>query len=1107
MEDIESVPVRTPDQRLRVFVSSTIRELAEERAAVIQAISNLRLIPIFFESGARPHSPRRLYRAYLEQSHIFIGIYWQNYGWLAPGMEVSGLEDEYLLSENKPRLIYIKTPAPERDSDLVGLLGRIKGDDSVSYKYFETTDELKEYIADDLALLLTERFEHSYKDQESTAHHAAASPSNLPYELNRFVGRQQQIRAIFDLFERVETRLVTLTGPGGVGKSRLAVRLASDLKDRFQDGAWLVELASVNNPALIAQSAVRMFDLLEEEGQPMMQTLVEYLRTRKLLLILDNCEHLIEDAALFAQSLLRSAPGLRVIATSREPLGIEGEIIWTLPPLSAPDPEEDVTSETLAQYEAVDLFIERASSVRPYFRIDDQNASAVAQVCTRLDGIPLAIELAAARLTSLSVEDVAARLDDRFRLLVGNRTSLPRQQTLQSLIDWSYDLLPEEERVLMRRLSVFAGGWSLEAAEIICAGDEIDENEVLDLLAHLIDKSLVVTDVQKTGIRYRFLETIRQYAVDRLEEGEDANELGVKHSQYYLGLSEESYSKLWGKEQGYWLDRLEIEHDNLRKALVRFSKDDPTGDSLLRMAGSMWRFWEVRGYIGEGRSWITLALESNPNASTYIRANGLRGAGILARQHGDYDEAQSHHEQSLALFRQLGPDFNLGTARQLDALGEIEQFHGNYERAIAFHEESLALQEKIGDQEGIAASLGHLGVVAREQGRYEEAEELLGQSLRLNRDLGDRLRIGVDLNNLGLVATLQCQYDRALGYHEEAVQQYRDLNNKLGISESLMNLGDVAKDRGDFMRSDALYAECLALKKELGDRRGISRTTVRQATTALLQGDYRRARELADQSLVSFKELGIKRGVVVSLRIGAFVAVYEGDFSRAGRLAEESLDLAQQLEAQCEAALAKVVIGLSAHAQAHLTEAQRCYQEALMYFREVNDRRNIAHTLVGLARTAYRLDDHAQAEEFLEESLSLSRKYGILWSLAYSLEIMGLLRRSEGDYSYALQLLRESLQLSSEQENRQGIANALGAIAGLAAMVNQPGTAVRLFAAAEKIREDIGNKMGQADQKEYEVCLRLAKVQVSKAAFSALLGEGRDMSTEEAIRDGMSGLD
>ena len=1029
-----------------------------------------------------------------------------------PAMETAVLAEAIRLGEYDPK------PGPKPDhqgaSQTVsaarpaGLIlpDRITNDDSATFRYLASINETKELLADDLDLLSEDRYGPSLEGDQFADQQPAEPPSNLPYELNRFVGRQEQIAAIRDLFERESSRLVTLTGPGGVGKTRLAIRVASQLRPRFQDGVWLVELARLTNPVVIAQLTVRTFALVEEKGQTRMQTLIEYLRSRNLLLVLDNCEHLIEDVARFAQSLLRAVPGLFILATSREPLAIEGEVIWALPPLSTPDPEEDVTPETLARYEATDLFIERASAVRPNFSVNQQNALAVAQVCERLDGIPLAIELAAARLRALSVEDIVTRLDDRFRLLVGSRTSEPRQQTLQALIDWSYDLLPEKERMLMRRLSVFAGGWSLAVAEDICSGGGVEETEVLDLLAQLVDKSLVVAELQKGVIRYQFLETIRQYATDRLEKAEEVDEYRAKHTQYYLRLSRESYGKCWGREQGYWLDRLEAEHDNLRKALEHLLDDDPTGEALLRMAGSLWRYWEVRGYINMGRYWITRALEENPNASTYVRANGLRGAGILARQQGDYVEAKAHHEESLALFRQLGPDFNLQIARQLDALGEIEQYYGNYEKAVALHQESLVLQQEIGDKEGVAASLAHLGVIARERGRYDKAEELLQQSLQLNRELGDRLRISVDLNNLGLVATRQCHYERALSYHDEAVQQYRDLNNKLGISESLLNMGDVAKNRGDFRHSMALHNECLALKKELGDRRGMARTNVRLATTALLQGDYRQARELADQSLVSFKELGIRRGVVVALRIRALVAVYEGDFELAGRLAEESLHLAEEIEALHEAALAKNVLGLSAHGQARLVEAREWFEEALLLFRDVNDRRNIAHTLVGLARTTYRLDDHQRAQELLEESLSLSRAFDIQWSLAFSLEIMGLLRRSAGDYGGALEIYQESLQLSFEQESRQGVVNCLGAIAGLAAMLNQPEIAVRLFAVTEQLREAIGNKMEQADQQEYEACLQLARDQLDEAAFNTLWRDGQAMSTQQAVKEALSGI-
>jgi predicted ATPase/DNA-binding SARP family transcriptional activator/Tfp pilus assembly protein PilF len=982
---------------------------------------------------------------------------------------------------------------------------RVADDDSATFRYLATISEAGK-LAADRHLLPLDRFGRSPEggmrwDQEPTE-----PPSNLPYELNRFVGRQEQLAAIYGLIERDSSRLVTLTGPGGVGKTRLATRVGAQLRPRFRDGVWLVELARLNNPILIAQLTVHTFGLVEEGGQTRMQTLVEYLRSRRLLLILDNCEHLIEEAARFAQALLRAAPGLSILATSREALGTVGEVVWALPPLSAPDPEEEISPETLNRYEATDLFLERASAVRPEFSIDEHNAWAVAQLCVRLDGIPLAIELAAARLRALSVEDIVSRLDDRFQLLVGSRTSEPRQQTLRALIDWSYDLLPEEERKLMRRLSVFVGGWSLDAAEVVCAGNGIEQREVLDLLAQLIDKSLVMTELQKGIIRYQFLETIRRYAADRLQKAGEVDEYSAKHAQYYLGLAQESYGKCWGREQGFWLDRLETEHDNLRKAMEHLVDEDPTGEALLRMAGSLWRYWEVRGYINMGRYWITLALKVSPSASAYTRANALRGAGILARQQGDYVEAKALHEESLALFRELGPEYNLSVARQLDALGEIEQYYGNYDQATGLHQESMALQREIGDKEGVAASLAHLGVIARERGRYDEAEELLQKSLKLNRELGDRLRISVDLNNLGLVAIRQCHYERALSYYDEAVQQYRDLNNKLGISESLLNMGDVAKNRGDFRHSTVLHNECLALKRELGDRRGIARTTVRLATTAMLQGDYRRARELADQSQATFEELGIRRGVVTALRTRALVAVYEGDFEFAAGLAEESLHLAQQIEALPEAALAKNVLGLAAHAEARLTDAREWFEEALAFFREVDDHRNIAHTLVGLARTAYRHGDHQRAHELLEESLALSREYGIQWSLAFSLEIMGLLRRSEGDYTGALQMFQESLQLSAEQANRQGVVNCLGAIAGLAAMLEQPEVAVRLFAVTEQIRAEIGNKMGQADKQEYEARLQLARGQLDEDAFSMSWCEGLALNAEQAVTEALKGF-
>ena len=478
--------IRTPDQRLRVFVSSTLAELAEERAAVREAIERLQLTPVLFELGARPHPPRDLYRAYLEQSQIFVGIYWQRYGWVAPDETVSGLEDEYRLSVGMPRLLYVKAPAPDREARLAELLGRIQSDDTASYKPFQTPEELARLVSADLALLLSERFMSPATLSEAHPSVSDRPHHNLPVQLSSLVGREAELATVKRAL--ANSRLVTLTGVGGAGKSRLALQVAGDLLNEYADGAWLVELAPLSEPERVPSAVASGLAILEDPHRPPAETLAEQLRSRQLLLVVDNCEHVLATCADLLASLLGAAPRLRVLATSREGLGIPGEIVIPVPSLAIPDQATDVS--LLPSLSAVRLFVERAQAVRPDFELTPANAEAVAEIVRRLDGIPLAVELAAARVKVLSAQQIASRLSDRLRLLSGGpRTAVPRQQTLRAAMDWSYGLLDDVEQHVFRRLSVFMGSCTLEAVEAICGGDGIEAVDILDLVSRLVDKS------------------------------------------------------------------------------------------------------------------------------------------------------------------------------------------------------------------------------------------------------------------------------------------------------------------------------------------------------------------------------------------------------------------------------------------------------------------------------------------------------------------------------------------------------------------------------------------------------------------------------------------
>lgn len=919
--------------------------------------------------------------------------------------------------------------------------------------------------------------------------------NNLPLPLTSFIGRGKDVDELEHLLGR--SRLLTISGPGGAGKTRLAIQVSQNVRGSFPDGIWFVDLGPLSKSTLLSQYVINVLGIREEAGRSPDQMLIDNLQSKTLLLILDNCEHLLPDVALMAEAILRGAPRVRVLATSREKLGTSGEVIWRIPPLTSPDSRETTIFENLMQFESVRLFQDRASAASSNFTISRENADAVAQICARLDGLPLAIELAAARVRVLSVEEIVRRLNDRFRLLVGSRTALPRQRTLHALIDWSYDLLTEKERLLLRRLSVFSGGWTLEAAEQVCSGGDIEDWEVLDLLTGLIDKSFVVGETRNGHERYRFLETILKFSQERLFESNGTEEFAQKHAAYFLRMTVNSYGKEWGPEQALWLVWLDEENDNLRSALEWLSQTSGNEELLLQMAGSLWRFWEIRGYLTEGRVWLETALAKNPNKAGYWYANGLGGAGHLARQQGDYEQAQALHEQSLNLFRELGG--KLDTARQLNALGEIAHHLGNYSRSIGLHEESLSLRYEIGDKEGIAVSLRQLGVIARDHGQYQRARELLEESLTLERELGDKLLMALTLSDLGLVAYHLCDYERATSLFTEVKSVQHELNDRLGISNSLQNLGNVAKDQGDFTRAELLYQQTLAVKKEIGDKRGISRVIAALAEVAFWQGKYPLAADLAGQSLTISQELGIKRVVLTSKGLLGFISHYQGNYERSVPLAEEILALSMEMDAPQGTAYGKVLLALGKYSEGYLEEARDKFQEALETFKKVNDCRNIAGTYVNLARTAYRLGDNAAAMHYLEESLSISRELDIRWNLGFVLEIMGLLKRNDGNYERSLKLFQESLHLSLEQKNQQGIANCLGALAGLAVVTNQARRAARLFAAAAKLRREMGAKMSSNDRIEYEKYLTMVHECLDHTTFETEWSEGFTMSMEQII--------
>lgn len=729
-------------------------------------------------------------------------------------------------------------------------------------------------------------------------------PNNLPEQVTSFIGREKETAEVRELLSRV--RLLTLLGSGGCGKTRLSLQVAAELLEEYPDGVWFVEFAALTDPALVPQAVAKVIGVREEVGKTLTQTVVDHLKPRRVLLILDNCEHLINACADLATILLRNCPQITMLASSREGMGISGEQTYRIPSLSLPEAStaSAQTPESLTQYEAVRLFIDRAVAVQSTFAVTNASAPAVAQLCMHLDGIPLAIELAAARVRSLSVEEINSRLDNRFRLLTGgSRTALPRQQTLRALIDWSYDLLNPVEKRFLARLSVFAGGWDLAAAEQVCssgdAGTEplIEEWEVLDLLTSLADKSLVVTDPQPDGhTRYRLLETIRQYARDRLAEDESPAEVRGRHQAFFLALVEEAAPQLRGPQQATWLHRLEQEHDNVRLALEWDGGEgvedaDSVRLAVLRAAAVMMRFWYVRGYVTEGRKQLERALEQaetlSPelraaNTTKATRARAMRSIGVLAHSQGDYEAAQTRYEDSLTLFREA--DDQQGIADGLGTLAWAAYSRADYAAARPLAEESLAIFRQLGKKQQIASSLGNLGLIARCQGDYPAARRLHEESLSLARELGDNQGISMSLMNLGWVAKQEGDWQTARAMHEESLAIVRELGDKRSIALLLIHLGAVAHTLKDFDAARSLIEESLSLSREVGDKQGIADSLNNLGIIAENRGDRETARSLLTQGLTLYRELGDKGGTAYSLEAFAALAMSEGQTGSAARL-------------------------------------------------------------------------------------------------------------------------------------------------------------------------------------------------------------------------------
>jgi predicted ATPase len=794
-----------------VFVSSTLSELADERRAVSRAISALRLTPVMFEVGARPHPPQDLYRAYLAQSDVFVGLYWQQYGWVGPGMEISGLEDEFQLSRALPRLLYVKAPAPDREPRLAELLAGIEAEGSESYRHFSSPAELGRLVRDDLAMLLSERFAAARPAAAAAALPGPPGPRPLPVDATSLVGREEAIEEVAGLVGLPGVRLVTLTGLGGIGKTRLAVAVGERLADRFGAGTAFVPLAAVTDPGLVLASVARAVGAeLAGAGSPL-EALVEYFGDDRWLLILDNLEQVV-DAARDLDALLARCPGVVILATSRTALGLRAEREYPVPPLPLPADPATVPVAELAVSPAVALFVDRARAVRPGFTLTAGNAAAVAEICRRLEGLPLAIELAAARTRLLDPDALLGRLARSLDALGTGAVDLPeRQRTLRATVEWSVGLLEDAERSLLETAAVFVDGWTIDAAAQVAG---LDEDRALDLTEALARHSLIYLDPAGDGPRPRMLETIRAFVAERLAARPDAAEVERRHAGYYRALAGQAERPLRSADHGEWLERLEAEEGNLAAA-VRWHLGHDTGP-LPHLFRVLWLFWFLRDHLGEARSWAGQLLPTAGSFDLQARVELAWTAAATAAEVGDDEAALAARELLAPLLDGIGDPY-LRAVSQL-VMAWTSGIAGDFDGAL--QEALVSLEQLRGQDEPFWTALAvyTAGLVEVTIGRYDEALRHLTEM----RDLAERLDnpwlAAVSRVYLGMLAVAQGRPEEARGLMDEGLELSLAAHSTRSVTLCLTSFARLVFVDGDPGQAAMLAGAAEGLRRRVGLR-------------------------------------------------------------------------------------------------------------------------------------------------------------------------------------------------------------------------------------------------------------------------------------------------
>lgn len=837
--------------------------------------------------------------------------------------------------------LYLKAIAldPLRDAPRRGLMAALaaSGDTNAALQaYREFAHRLSSETAtspDAETSALYDRLRTDARKPRRIPEEVKPTPNNLFQPFTELVGRDDERLDVAARLRR--SRLVNIIGVGGIGKTRLALATATDSLAEYPGGVWFVALDALDDGAAIPPAIAKALELREEPGRPLLKSIADQLRTGRCLLVLDNCEHLLDAVAPIVAGLLRDCPDLRALATSREPIAVPGETVWPVPTLAFPDAASLPTGRTTRRqvalgYESVRLFLERVRAVRPDFTLDDENLASVIDICAQVEGLPLALELAAARVRSMPVATVAERLRDHHLETLGRRGRgvVDRQQTLRATLDWSFNLLSADERLTMARLSVFAGGWTIEAAERVAAGDGIGEDDVTELLGSLVDKSLVAFD--ESHGRYRFLESVRQYAFEKLRDGKEDADVGTRHRRWSEELALKAQPELAGADQKEWLERLDIEWPNLRSALSQWESDP---DTTLRLGAALWRYWYIRS-MREGREWLAKIIDCAPAAPIETRAAALYGLGCLAFNESDFGEARRRLEACLALREEIGAPGDL--ARTLGALGNCVAAVDDYADASRYCERSIAILQEMGDHAGVAQT-----------------------SIKL-----------------ATIAFCQARYDLTIRLYEESGAFFRGIGNLYSVLWCVLGLGLVADRKGDYLAAQIYGEEALEIARQLGDRQGVAWSLCHLGTIRRHQGQLESAAELLRESHDLFRETGHHRATACCATVLGQTMLDRGDAAGARRLQEEGLRALRDSGDRVSTAEALRSLGLTLSLLGENDRAEECWTESLRIRAEVGEPRGIAECLDTFAMRSVDQEDDERAARLFGAAEALRERIG-----------------------------------------------------------------------------------------------------------------------------------